>query len=157
MLLSGYYDEKIENKIHFQNRMSKICTDNKKPQLLPCYYPKYPVFWCRATTASATVCCVFSYVPHVTVNPYGVAAVAHGVDGGPGLSGLVVHTNTSLGLLFPSAFDAMSCTWTNNTCNETGMKQNIKGVGRRKQLVVEEMIHDHYSLQVDPWSSSLFH
>lgn len=35
--------------------------------------------------------------------------VTRGVDGGPGLSGLVVHTNTSLGLLFPSMFDAMSC------------------------------------------------
>lgn len=35
--------------------------------------------------------------------------MTQGVDGGPGLSGLVVHTNTSLGLLFPSMFDAMSC------------------------------------------------
>lgn len=31
------------------------------------------------------------------------------MDGGPGLSGLVVQTNTSLGLLLPSMFDAMSC------------------------------------------------
>lgn len=35
--------------------------------------------------------------------------MTQGVDGGPGLSGLVVQTNTSLGLLFPSMFDAMSC------------------------------------------------
>ena len=47
-------------------------------------------------------------LPHVTVNPKAVAAVTQGVDGGPGFSGLVVHTNTSLGLLFPSMFDAMS-------------------------------------------------
>lgn len=52
--------------------------------------------------------CVCVCLPHVTVNPQGVAAVTQGVDGGPGLSGLVVHTNTSLGLLFPSMFDAMS-------------------------------------------------
>lgn len=48
-------------------------------------------------------------LPHLTVNPLGVAAVTQGVDGGPGLSGLVVQTSTSLGLLFPSMFDAMSC------------------------------------------------
>lgn len=48
-------------------------------------------------------------LPHLTVNPLGVAAVTQGVDGGPGLSGLVVQTRTSLGLLFPSMFDAMSC------------------------------------------------
>lgn len=35
--------------------------------------------------------------------------MTQGVDGGPGLSGLVVQTNTSLGLLLPSMFDAMSC------------------------------------------------
>lgn len=45
----------------------------------------------------------------MTVKPYGVAAVTHGVDGGPGLSGLVVQTSTSLGLLLPSVFEATSC------------------------------------------------
>lgn len=35
--------------------------------------------------------------------------MTQGADGGPGLSGLVVQTSTSLGLLFPSVFDAMSC------------------------------------------------
>lgn len=35
--------------------------------------------------------------------------MTQGVDGGPGFSGLVVQTSTSLGLLFPSVFDAISC------------------------------------------------
>ena len=48
-------------------------------------------------------------LPQVTVNPYGVTLVTHGVDGGPGLSGLVVQTSTSLGLLRPSMLDAVSC------------------------------------------------
>lgn len=47
-------------------------------------------------------------LPQVTVNPKGVAAATQGVDGGPGLSGLVVQTSTSLGLLFPSVFEAIS-------------------------------------------------
>lgn len=38
-----------------------------------------------------------------------------GLVGGPGLSGLVVHTKTSLGQLFPSILEAVSY----NTTKET--------------------------------------
>ena len=53
--------------------------------------------------------------------------MTQGVDGGPGLSGLVVQTNTSLGLLFPSVFDAMSCRW-----ERRGQNGGLKCVRREK-------------------------
>lgn len=56
--------------------------------------------------------------------------MTQGVDGGPGLSGLVVHTSTSLGLLFPSMFDAMSCRDGNG--QHGGLKGGQCKVNKRK-------------------------
>lgn len=58
--------------------------------------------------------------------------VTQGVDGGPGLSGLVVHTNTSLGLLFPSMFDAMSCRGGDKGHKERRMNEKGEGEGDRE-------------------------
>lgn len=54
--------------------------------------------------------------------------MTQGAEGGPGLSGLVVHTSTSLGLLFPSVFDAISCresTW--------GVRKGLRAKGKAQR------------------------
>ena len=48
-------------------------------------------------------------LPHFTLKPWDVIGpLMMGLVGGPGLSGLVVQTNTSLGELFPSTLEANS-------------------------------------------------
>lgn len=82
---------------------------------------------------------VLRSLPHLTVNPLGVAAVTQGVDGGPGLSGLVVQTSTSLGLLFPSMFDAMSCSRRENGRKKwTKQYRRSYSTGRKKQKHLPE-------------------
>lgn len=96
-------------------------------------------------------------LPHLTVNPLGVAAVTQGVDGGPGLSGLVVQTRTSLGLLFPSMFDAMSCSrrengrkkWTKQyrRSYSTGRKNKTKTSSWKTGASIFLNFHLFYQLQ----------
>lgn len=83
--------------------------------------------------------------------------MTRGVDGGPGLSGLVVQTNTSLGLLFPSTFDAISCTEHNgenrelktrrekpgnerldNENKDSEQRKQVKGVNEGRNLIKRE-------------------
>lgn len=64
--------------------------------------------------------------------------MTQGVDGGPGLSGLVVHTNTSLGLLFPSVFDAMSCKEGNGQCE--GL--TYEGKAKEKRLTEGQEVEE---------------
>ena len=71
---------------------------------------------------------VFVCLPQVMVKPYDVVVVTRGGEGGPGLSGQVVHTNTSLGLLPPSTLDAISC----RESERERRGRERRGSGRRK-------------------------
>lgn len=60
-------------------------------------------------------------IPHLTLKPFDVTGpLMRGLVGGPGLSGLVVQTRTSLGQLFPSMLDAVSCRVTKDTLAHVG-------------------------------------
>lgn len=62
------------------------------------------------------------------------------MDGGPGLSGLVVHTSTSLGLLLPSTFDAISCGRAKGE-GETKFKKNNNTKQEKVMCQVREEMH----------------
>lgn len=59
--------------------------------------------------------------------------MTQGADGGPGLSGLVVQTSTSLGLLFPSVFDAISCGESRGRVRK-GQRKGTERSGKRTNM-----------------------